>query len=850
MVAVRLLRRSQHRERARSSTETYHARSLPETRSEGEATGDVSLSLLRRYVDESPEPYRTALILRYFEGYEVGEIAQRLSMSKSRVHTHLKRGIQRLRSRVVLPEGSRGGRWSSLVGWLGLSVTWGRRAPSRTARPLAVGGLVLVSLSSWLLWSARGSARPDSPFAPVTAPVANGPVPTPFPALRPLEPLQRDAIPGAAAPVRNGRVAGVVRTPAGDPLPGARVHAGGSDGSEADSTLSDSEGRYEIAPRGDYVWVTHPEWCASPRTYLSTVLEPRRLDLILSPTRGAVRVSVLDAEGRPVAEAEIRQEVGWTNPQVISTRGMLELDPPPPLAVTNAEGQAWTLFLERPTSELLVVAPDRPAWHATLPTPEAGSELRIELPPEARLEGVCRGPDGQPSWNARIEVLQFGGFVSRATKTDASGAFRVTGLARGEFLLLAAEPGPGRASARFAGWLESGDQEAIEVALGEGNSILGRVLDESGPVAGARVELEAFNLHVSEGPRRIVHTNDTGRFEFSACSWRGHTLQVFLPGAGEPCLGEEQLRPGVTERSYRVPRGETSRAPIELRFSGPRPPLSVELRRVAPAWSEPLVSELGEPGLFRSPPLPEGDYRVYAWDVDWAVWRAPDLRHDPLHPEVHAYDTPEPGRLYVRPRLPDGVRPEDVEVALLVPSFHHFGRASSGPDDARRLLPWSEAEQAFVAWAPPGLHGLIVRGPGLSEFQQDVEILSGVDVSVVVAPRGGIETTIFFESLLDPPVPGRSRSRSLLPSEEIDLVVYTPSGRETIVLPARNLRRVEGGFEFVVGLPPDTLELEARTRAPKGSAYVPRVGRCALEPGSLGTTGARPRIRVPLVNDP
>ena len=45
------------------------------------------------------EPYRTALVMRYYDGLQPREIAEQLHMSVERVWTHLKRGLLQLRER-------------------------------------------------------------------------------------------------------------------------------------------------------------------------------------------------------------------------------------------------------------------------------------------------------------------------------------------------------------------------------------------------------------------------------------------------------------------------------------------------------------------------------------------------------------------------------------------------------------------------------------------------------------------------------------------------------------------------------------------------------------------------------
>ena len=56
------------------------------------------------------QPYRTTLLLRYFDGLSLNEIAQRLDVPVGTVGTHIHRGLAQLRSRLEQEKGGRD-RW-------------------------------------------------------------------------------------------------------------------------------------------------------------------------------------------------------------------------------------------------------------------------------------------------------------------------------------------------------------------------------------------------------------------------------------------------------------------------------------------------------------------------------------------------------------------------------------------------------------------------------------------------------------------------------------------------------------------------------------------------------------------
>jgi hypothetical protein len=238
---------------------------------------------------------------------------------------------------------------------------------------------------------------------------------------------------------------------------------------------------------------------------------------------------------------------------------------------------------------------------------------------------------------------------------------------------------------------------------------------------------------------------------------------------------------------------------------------------------------------------------VLAWHPELGTWEVSTLEHDPAAPRLHALAWPELAMLIVEPELPEDVRGEELEAAVLTPSFHRNGLGPLGTDNALRMLPWSEDERAFVGTLAPGTYSLLVRGAGLAEYRQ-VTLAAGELHTLALKPWRGIEATVFFELLLDPPDPLLGRSRALLPAESVQLEVLTPTGSTTLELPASNQKRVEGGFELQLWLPCAATELRARTWG--GPNAAPRQGRCVLEPGSLDATDGRPRIRISLTSAP
>ena len=842
IVAIRMWRRSLVRDAERKHRELTSARVRHAERAEAQAPSGER-SPLYRFVEELAEPYRTTVLLRYFEGLEVGEIAERLSLPIGTVRTRLKRALRQLRLRC-------GRHPERLVSTLPL-VAWLLRARDRIAErtPWRLAGGAGFATATLLAVGLLTVERHD-----VARPMARLAL-----AERPSEAREDDGadlhvvdvapdereehVEAPASNTPRGHRTGTVRSPDGEPVAGALVHAGDALGLGAVSTtVSDERGRYELEAEAGLLWATHADWCESTRVYVLSLSAGAEADLVLGATRGRVAVEVVSATGEPVAGAQLLFDPASHARQTTTPLGRLELQRPPAGATTGEDGRCSLLFPEDSDTVLLVLAGERPGYRRSLPTPAAGGSLRIELPPPGSLTGTCRDEAGQLLPGARVTVSQLHGLLERQATTDAEGTFRVEGLAPGQFFVRAREAGAGRISAAFTGILEAGEDRHLGLELTERYSILGRVVDARGPVAGASVELRILNVSPALSAVRVERSDEQGRFVFGGCDLTlAHDLLVFLPGASEPCLGVEQLRPGRGEATYVVPQAaDAELAPLELEFFGARLPRLVELRRSLPALSLVLEPLTPGSGSFRSEPLPAGPYQVFAWHPDLGTWMAPAVEHDLRR--AHELDVALPATLAVELDLHDGVTPESLEVSVTTPSFHRNGLGPFGTSDSSRLLEWSESRGAFVASLMPGTYPLRVHGPGVADLQETVVLDPGVHERRRMATGRGIEVTLLFEALVREP--GRELGHALKPHESLLLDVLTATGASRLELLFKDQRRVENGFELDVRLPETTVELHARTQTVNPLAS--REGHCVLEPDALSSAEGQPRIRIPL----
>src|SRR5262245_46223596 len=155
------------------------------------------------------EPYRAAILLRYFEGLAVEEVARRTASPLETTRSRLKRGVAKLRERLARELGSDERPWHlALVPLLGAPRVTGGASAAGT------GGAIVATKATWAaigvvvaagaagvfaLKSGDGAKAPpaaETAFAPAAPPVKPG-APVSVPRVRATEPEEK---PAAAQP--------------------------------------------------------------------------------------------------------------------------------------------------------------------------------------------------------------------------------------------------------------------------------------------------------------------------------------------------------------------------------------------------------------------------------------------------------------------------------------------------------------------------------------------------------------------------------------------------------------------------------------------------------------------------
>ena len=495
---------------------------------------------LVRAVLRLDEPFRTTVLLRYYEDLPAAAIARRLGVPAATVRTRLARGIARLRE--LLDEQHGGAR-----AWAAPLATWATGLGGEAAAVLAAGiamkkilfaaaAVALFSLA-WVV-STRDDPAPHAPL-PVAG-AAAGPVALPTEA--PVAPQREAAVAAGGAPdvaaasvpvfpcERGvGVLHGAVFDESDAPVAGVEVVAEPvvgtlpprfwlrDDRSGSRSARTDAAGRFRI------------DGVASGPVRVRAVLDGARSAVahaivasgtdegpLLLRVREAdpgdwLRIIVVDQQDRPVPGAAV-ELYGWSSNEAFASRPTDPRTDPLARGVTDAEGSfelrggAVRAAVAFARTDTLVGSAEFDTWVRSL---GGRVDVRIVVAPAGSLHGTLAGAGDAPldgaivslHAQARLEGHYMGGgrrFDARVT----GRAFRFEGLPAGRYSVTLSAPGGVRlvvAPKSFDGALvpnsvmlrivsvSAGERSDVELAVTAGGRLRGTVRGDGRPVAGARI---------------------------------------------------------------------------------------------------------------------------------------------------------------------------------------------------------------------------------------------------------------------------------------------------------------------------------------------------------------------------
>jgi RNA polymerase sigma-70 factor (ECF subfamily) len=381
------------------------------------------------------EPYRSTVLLHFFEGLSSADIARRLGIPDGTVRRRLKTAIDELRARLKTPDGER------RHGWLAALAPLANAAEPAVPTSTLMGGVMvkkiialvvvlLLLLAGVLLWKAHGhderaSHRSSTPVVHLQLrPVGNrhevGRVP--------------EWAPQSGAPAR--RIAGHVVSD-GKPVAAATVRLG----LQVDRDLVQPLAEVTATPDGVFDFGDQPAAqftvSANAQGYAGASVDVANADprtasdellVVLEDCRWRMEGTVSDASGGGIAKVHLSVDgLGGAYSDATGRYSMClsprmgTFDTPQQIVRLEADGYGTT------TDRVMLASV---------------SHQDFVLVPEAVLVGHVVTADNHPVSGARVlvepDAIEGPHHVTTNwAETDADGHFRVAGLAPGKFRLSA-----------------------------------------------------------------------------------------------------------------------------------------------------------------------------------------------------------------------------------------------------------------------------------------------------------------------------------------------------------------------------------------------------------------------------
>jgi len=429
------------------------------------------------------EPYRSTVLLHFFEGLASAEIARRLGIPDGTVRRRLKTALDQLRAHLQARTDQ------PRRGWLAALAPLARADQPAAPPSILLGALVvkkiiviavvlvLVVIGA-VVWKLRGSG--ERPAVPATAAQL---------LLRPVgdrHALGRvpDWATQADAPTR--RIAGHVLSD-GAPVAGATVRLGLQVTSDLVEPLAEltstPDGAFDFGPQPAARFTVSAQAEAhSPATFAVANADPRakadQLVVVLGPCRWRMHGTVSDASGGGISKAHL------------SIDGLAGAD-------SDATGQ-YSLCLSPREGNFdtpqAIVRVEADGYGTTTQRVILASALRQDfvMVPEAVLVGRVVTADDRPVAGARVlaepDAIEGPHHVaSNWSESDADGHFRISGLAPGKFQLSATARSVGSSVPLLAIARATTTSKELRIVLVPLARVIGRVVMNGAPVAGAQV---------------------------------------------------------------------------------------------------------------------------------------------------------------------------------------------------------------------------------------------------------------------------------------------------------------------------------------------------------------------------
>ena len=666
------------------------------------------------------EPFRSTLLLRYYEGRSAAEIARAAGVPAGTVRWRLKTGLDRIRAELDRSEDRR---WRAAL--LPLLPS-----PSSKAAALVEGvalmsvkkmaaGLVLLALLLVGWFTTRHHRQQSAGAHPARAPIA----------LRAAIGPRGVPVAATGEPDAPGilRMQGQVIDPAEAPIAGAVVAI---DTNPPRTTTTDVNGVFVFPGLRQRIYTLEAQgqglYAGRVATTVPTTGEP-----VVLRARGATTLEITVLAGpRPVsgARVELRSTLVWRADS--DAQGLARLwGVGPGFRALRVEAAGFA-----PAAQM-VVTEAGPATDRIVVRLEAGTLVAGRV-----LDPRGRGVPGARVWpRSASDPFPVVDPAFDAVTSDERGDWTIAALAPGSYQFVAGHPDHAQAVSPPVS-VGRTPVQGIELRLEGGGQVTGQVRGPDGrPVADAQVRAAALSGMALWPELREVFTDDAGRFRIGGLPRRTiHLMALHANATSEVTTAD--LRPTgeasvsldlsvggaiaglvVDGRGRPLPEAQVTARSTELWSRGP-----IKSERLT-SWDlrgiPTLVADAG--GRFRFTGLPAGRYNLAAVRPG----APPDHRALQASVDAHPGDLEVrvvvrgDGQLRGRVALEDGHPAESFSLSL-------------GPVAP---LPFAGGDGAFLLAAPAGRHPLTVTGPAFATRKLDeVTVTEGEvrDLGTITVKRG------------------------------------------------------------------------------------------------------------------
>lgn len=444
---------------------------------------------------------------------------------------------------------------------------------------------------------------------------------------------------------RGAVVEGRVLTTGGDPVEDARVVCGDA------ASISDADGAYRLdgVPSGaQRVRLLHRDYPPFDRTVdVQPGVNP--LDLVL-PEGREVEGRVLDRAGKPVAGADLAL--------------FLAGSPREQGAVSGADG---AFRFPRVADGTYTLRAEKEGY-ATVETAKAvtvaGAPVRdveIRLDRGTRIAGRVLGLDLYDLAEVEVRARRDDGRGERPGRVDFQGSYEIPDLDPGDWVVTAELRG-GVREARARALIEAGVEEVrLDLELGRGLTLTGRVLYGGEPLPGAVLTLRGLDVSAE----RQGTTDWEGAFRFEDVKPGGYRLQAI--SQRELLNHSEELRIDADrDVLVEIAAVRVSGTVVDAGSGAPIESAVVALRRLSGAEAAFMVAiGTDREGYFALPAVTEGLYRMTVTRDGYAPSeREVDVHAGASLQEMRIPLDPAAG-LELDVRLASGGRPPHVTAAVL-----------------------------------------------------------------------------------------------------------------------------------------------------------------------------------------